>query len=171
MRLILFLVRTRVQLILHYPETFCWQLSPQEFPRFFPPPHAHFFFVQGQCVPGHFQAFFPLFLIALLHSGIEDMTWRCQMRTVRRIMDTVVQWRIVRIWGNNDETIPYGETDTIHMFQHESKTNLRPIIMLTGRILNFKEFFNQSDCFCRNWLLDSVIKIYIFFRDEIDIWL
>ena len=125
MRLILFLVRTRVQLILHYPETFCWQLSPQEFPRFFPPPHAHFFFVQGQCVPGHFQAFFPLFLIALLHSGIEDMTWRCQMRTVRRIMDTVVQWRIVRIWGNNDGVIPYGETYTIYIFQHESKSNLK----------------------------------------------
>ena len=26
-------------------------------PPVFPPPHAHFFFVQGQCVPGHFQAF------------------------------------------------------------------------------------------------------------------
>jgi hypothetical protein len=93
-------------------------------PPVFPPPHAHFFFVQGQCVPGHFQAFFPLFLIALLHSGIEDMTWRCQMRTVRRIMDTVVQWRIVRIWGNNDGAIPYGETNTIHIFQYDLKTDL-----------------------------------------------
>ena len=149
MRLILFLVRTRVQLILHYPETFCWQLSPQEFPRFFPPPHAHFFFVQGQCVPGHFQAFFPLFLIALLHSGIEDMTWRCQMRTVRRIMDTVVQWRIVRIWGNNDGVIPYGETNTIHIHMNQKL------------IWDYYHAHWTNPKFSKILLLDSVSKIYI----------
>ena len=69
-----------VQLILHYPETFCWQLSPQEFPRFFPPPHAHFFFVQGQCVPGHFQAFF---LCSWLRSCIRvSKTWRDDVKCV-----------------------------------------------------------------------------------------
>ena len=49
-------------------------------PPVFPPPHAHFFFVQGQCVPGHFQAFF---LCSWLRSCIRvSKTWRDDVKCV-----------------------------------------------------------------------------------------
>ena len=161
-----------VQLILHYPETFCWQLSPQEFPRFSPHPTHTFSLCRGSVSLVIFRLFF---LCSWLRSCIRvSKTWRDDVKCV--LLD--VLWTLLC----SDASLESGAIMveryhmgkpicTIHTFQYESKANWDYYLLLTGsNIGNTNASLESGAIMMERYHVGKLITFICFSMNQKLIW-